>query len=53
MIKEQRLILGDMSDSNGLGKNELPWIKVQAGCFGSRNESRSELETSLQAWPDA
>lgn len=47
-VREQQLILGGMSDSNGLGKNESPWINVQAGCVGGTNGSRSELEKTRQ-----
>ena len=45
-VREQQLILGSVSDGNGLGKNGSPWINVQAGCVGST--SRSELETTRQ-----
>lgn len=34
-VREAQLVIGDMSDHNGLGKNGSPWSSVQSGCVGS------------------
>lgn len=43
-VREQQLILGALSDGNGLGKNGSPWINVQSGCVGKSNDHSPELE---------
>lgn len=44
-VREQQLIVGALSDSNGLGTNGSPWINVQSGCIRTTHHDRSpELE---------
>ena len=34
-VREAQLVVGDMSDHNGLGKSGSPWDSVHSGCVGS------------------
>lgn len=43
-LREQQLIVGKVSDSNGLGTNGSPWINVQSGCVVTTNDLSPELE---------
>lgn len=43
-VREQQLILGALSDNNGLGTNGSPWINVQSGCVGTNNDRSPESE---------
>lgn len=47
-LREQQLIVGKVSDSNGLGTNGSPWIDVQSGCVVTTNDHSSGLEKALK-----
>lgn len=40
-VREQQLIVGALSDNNGLGTNGSPWINVQWGCVGTAHEQKT------------
>lgn len=38
-VREQQLVVGELSDHNGLGQTGSPWDNVMAGCVGSKSKS--------------
>ena len=44
-VREQQLVVGDMSDHNGLGRAGSPWDNVQAGCLGSTSRTNSSASS--------
>ncbi|KAI4185311.1 MAG: hypothetical protein L6R41_004198 [Letrouitia leprolyta] len=49
-VREAQLVIGDMSDHNGLGKSGSPWKSVHSGCVGS-GEMTSPSESQNIAGP--
>lgn len=45
-VREQQLMLGSMSDSNGLGTNGSPWINVHSGCVRTIKHPSPQLKTT-------
>ncbi|KAL9603133.1 MAG: hypothetical protein Q9219_001336 [cf. Caloplaca sp. 3 TL-2023] len=48
-VREAQLIIGDMSDHNGLGKSGSPWDSVQLACVSDRDADAATITTATKS----